>query len=59
MALQPHDEKRQSEEYWHTRLREAQMRYQGNRTPETRSDYLRALREFTDAVVLRVPPKDE
>ena len=44
---------------WRERLTEAQQRYSENRNGETRRDYLRLLRIFTDLVSNRRVPSEQ
>jgi hypothetical protein len=56
MSPQSDDKERwRLEDEVHQRLMEARARYEENKTPETRAAYLKALRAFTDVVILRKP----
>ena len=50
MILYSEDPLAELEDSWRVRLTEARQRYSENRNGETRRDYLRALRIFTDLV---------
>jgi hypothetical protein len=43
---------------WRDKLADAYCRYSDNRTAETRAEYLKVLKTFTDIVVRHQPPPD-